>query len=690
MKTLDEVPERVKERVRGCQWVHEDLRVWARRFGPAPEEGEKDTREAYVRGLCRRKAQWPERADADAAVVFLSSKECLPYLALCRDQTLEGSDWEPIWAWFEQEDQTTQNPRAGWIHQILRRKDAEAGVDGPYLLEDGCKRKVTATFYWDVADVPACPESTSGVQYDVNVRGRDDETGLYNCVVTCTETVRQDVPAYETHEETGETRYRADALGLREEEAKSEEKPNAGGTVDQKIEAYAEEQGLELVDGPKQLDDGKTVGVVVDLQKQKNADCTTDVTIQNIHEEESTDHVVETRETLRGTQTATTHLHITAEKASEYKASHGFGKLTTTRVEKTPGGVRNVTVTETESTEVLAGLGNTVCAKTIYEHVHTTLAENGVADSREPADVADWAGKYEQVQVIANDDGTFNREVKDTTELEVAEAQKETTTDYFGTTTRTLGQNLKQNTVSEGVTWNPPNTVEQAKSSDDGSGVSGGGDDRTKVTVQKQVIVTPGGVRNIQITTQKASPATAKATFGADPNGRQTTVGWFRNLTETEAEAFMKGFSGGSIQRNAFGLYDGTCSYTTAGDGGGSGGGKYTTFDEERTVQSGRMASNGGSLFKITEIITYITGICHDSDPTPTSQTSPYAKVAGCIDARVSNLGEGYWSYYGITEKTERWEYVGEMPTATTTGIREATWKASDVTNPGGEEDKDA
>ena len=699
MKTLDEVTERVKERVRGCQWVHEDLRVWARRFGPAPEEDKEDTREAYVRGLCRRKAQWPERADADAAVVFLSSKACLPYLALCRDQTLEGSDWEPVWAWFEQTDQTTQNPRAGWIHQILRRKDAEAGVDGPYVLEDGCKRKVTATFYWDVADVPACPESASGVQYEVNVRGRDDETGLYNCVVTRTETVRQDVSAYETHEETGETRYRADALGLREEEAKSDENPNAGGTVDQKIEDYAKAQGLELEDGPKELKDGTTVGVVVDLQKQKNADCTTDVTIQNIHEEESTEHVVEKRVTVRGEQTATTHLNITAEKAGEYKAGYEAedkdgtlkaGTLTMTHVEKTPGGVRNVTVTKTTSTPVEADSGNTVCAKTIYEHVHTTLAENQETATREPKNVEDWAGEYEQVQVIANDDGTFNEEVKKTTELEVADAQTETTTDYFGTTTRTLGQNLKQETVEKGETWNPGNTVVQAKSPDNGTGVSGGGDSRANVTVQKQEIVTPGGVRNIQITTQKASPATAKATFGADSNGRKTTVGWFRNLTKDEAEAFMTGFSGGSIQRNAFGLYDGTCSYTTAGDGGGSGGGKYTTFDETRTVQSGRMASNGGSLFKITEIITYITGICHDSDPTPESQTSPYAKVAGCIDARVSNLGEGYWSYYGITEKTERWEYVGEMPTATTTGIREATWKASDVTNPGGGEDKDA
>ena len=672
-----EVSERVKARLRGAQWTIEDLRASERTFRDGEDEETGEAKEQVRKRVTLiRKCEWPEKMDAEEAVKYLASPACKEVLRLC-GEGLEGKDWEPRFAWFKQDNEQGR-ARSGYLYHALRLFDAH-GEDGPYVVEESCLSRTEATFYWGVKQPPEVPEAESGVTYELNIRGYQDETGEYDCILMRRENLGYNMPVYEAHEETGETRLRSEMLGVREDET----------TVDEKVADYAEEQGLELVDGPKELEGGKVVGVVVDLQKQKNRDCTTDVTLQNTHEEKSLEHVVETRETLRGKQTATTHMHVTAEEAGEYKAGYDDGVLTVTHVEKTPGGVRNVTVTETDSTPVAAGDGNTVCAKTIYEHVHTDLAENQETATREPADVKDWAGVYEQVQVVANDDGTFNKEVKKTTELEVDDAQKETTTDYFGTTTRTLGQNLKQETAGKEA-WNPTNQVVQATSPDDGTGVSGGGNDRAKVAVQKQEIVTPGGVRNVQITTQKASPATAKATFGADPNGRQTTVGWFRNLTKTEAEAFIKGFSGGSIQRNAFGLYDGTCSYTTAGDGGGSGGGKYTTFDETRTVQSGRMASNGGSLFKITEIITYITGICHDSDPTPTSQTSPYAKVAGCIDARVSNLGDGYWSYYGITEKTERWEYVGEMPTATTTGIREATWKASDVTNSGGEEDKNA
>ena len=552
MKTLDEVPERVKERVRGCQWVHEDLRVWARRFGPAPEEGEEDSREAYVRGLCRRKALWPERADADAAVVFLSSKECLPYLALCRDQTLEGSDWEPVWAWFEQEDQTTQNPRAGWIHQILRRKDAEAGVDGPYVLEDGCKRKVTATFYWDVADVPECPESTSGVQYEVSVRGRDDETGLYNCVVTCTETVRQDVPVYETHEELGETRLRADALGLREEEE---------STVDQKVEAYAEEQGLELEDGPKVLDGGETVGVVVDLQKQKNPDCTTDVTLQNIHEEKSEEHIVEERETLRGKQVATTHMHITAEEAGAYKAGYEDGKLTATRVEKTPGGVRNVTVTETDSTPVAAGNGNTVCARTIFEHTHTELSENQDGATREARTVSKGDGVYEQVQVVANDDGTFNAEVRTTTELAVQGAKLS----YGKTAFETVEANTDQNTESA-----PDSTFAEPENA------------TGNVLTQTEGTMTPGGVWQTTTTKTTPKPWSYECTFAADHKNNIKKMLWFKNQTKAWVDAAVKRYTDGSVSVNPFGLYDGTLYIVWQDDGGEPGSGWMPEYEERR------------------------------------------------------------------------------------------------------------
>ena len=641
MKTLDEVTERVKERVRGCQWVHEDLRVWARRFGPAPEEDKEDTREAYVRGLCRRKAQWPERADADAAVVFLSSKACLPYLALCRDQTLEGSDWEPVWAWFEQEDQTTQNPRAGWIHQILRRKDAEAGVDGPYVLEDGCKRKVTATFYWDVADVPACPESASGVQYEVNVRGRDDETGLYNCVVTRTETVRQDVPAYETHEETGETRYRADALGLREEEAKSDKNPNAGGTVDQKIEDYAKAQGLELEDGPKELKDGTTVGVVVDLQKQKNADCTTDVTIQNIHEEESDSHVVETRETLRGTQTATTHLHITETKAKEYEAGYGDGKLTTTRVEKTPGGVRNVTVTETDSTPVAAGNGNAVCARTIFEHTHTELAENQDGATREARTVSKGDGVYEQVQVVANDDGTFNEEVRTTTELEVQGAKLS----YGKTAFETVEANTDQNTKSA-----PDSTFAEP---DKATG---------NVMTQTEGTMTPGGVW--QTTTTKTTPKawSYEATFAADQKDNIKRMLWFKNQTKAWVDAEVKRYTDGSVSVNPFGLYDGTLYIVWRDDDGKPGSGWLPEYEKERVERTYKDQFDIAEKVIRRTIYTYtvVEGVLNDN------AAAAYAK---CADSKgpssVSFCGkagdpttQGFYRYMYVKSITTTFEDI--------------------------------
>lgn len=636
MKTLDEVTERVKERVRGCQWVHEDLRVWARRFGPAPEEGEEDTRKAYVRGLCRRKAQWPERADADAAVVFLSSKACLPYLALCRDQTLEGSDWEPVWAWFEQTDQTTQNPRAGWIHQILRRKDAEAGVDGPYLLEDGCKRKVTATFYWDVADVPACPESTSGVQYDVNVRGRDDETGLYNCVVTCTETVRQDVPVYETHEELGETRLRADALGLREEEE---------STVDQKVTAYAKEQGLELVDGPKVLDGGETVGVVVDLQKQKNPDCTMDVTLQNIHEEKSEEHIVEERETLRGKQTATTHLHITEAKAKEFKAGYGNGKLTVKRVEKTPGGVRNVTVTETDSTPVAAGNGNAVCARTIFEHTHTELAENQDGAKREARTVSKGDGVYEQVQVIANDDGTFNEEVKKTTELEVQGAKLS----YGKTAFETVEANTDQNTKSapDGTFAEPENAT-------------------GNVLTQTEGTMTPGGVWQTTTTKTTPKPWSYECTFAADHKNNTKKMLWFKNQTKAWVDAAVKRYTDGSVSVNPFGLYDGTLYIVWHDDGGEPGSGWMPEYEERRIERTYKDQFDVAEKVIHRTIYTYtvVEGVLNDN-------------AAAAYDKCSNSMGPSSVSFCGragdvTTQGFYKYMYVESV----TTTFEDLKWQA--------------
>lgn len=580
MIAIEDIPEQVKERVRGCQWVHEDLRVWTRTFGEADKEtGEKTV---ATRGLSRRKAQWPEAGTAEAAVTFLSSKACLDYLVLCREELGDG-DWEPVWAWFEQADSTQKNPRGGWIHQILRRRDAEAGEDGPYVLEDGCKQKVTATFYWDVPDVPECPNSTSGVQYAVSVRGRDEDSGLYTCVVTRTETVRQDVEAYKAHEELGETRVRADALGLREDH-----EAEGGSTVDEKVEAYAEEQGLKLDDGKVEdttAPGGKGVGVVVDLQKQKNADCTTDVVIQNTREEESLRHVLEGRETVRGKQLTKTDIHVWPE-AGEDGATYPLvaqadGKLTTKRVEKTPGGVRNVTTTTLESKEVEAGDGTEACERTVYEHTHTQVAENTekVEEASAGPTGADGTktglGYHERVASTLNDDGTFNVEKRGVTELEVEEAGTATAGAYIESQEVATGNNLTAATAGADA-WDPDDAVTPASGTST-DGVTSGGTTRQPL-YRRETQTTPGGVKNVTVRKTTPHPASVVLNFKADQNGRHQRYGWFRNFTKSEAEAFVANYTGGSVQRNAFGLFDGTVGGTF--DANGNSGSSIANFTE--------------------------------------------------------------------------------------------------------------
>lgn len=657
--TIAEVPARVKERIRGCQWTHEDLRVWSRVFGPAPDDGEPDTRKAYLRGLARRKCQWAERADAEAAVVFLSSKECLPYLKLCREDNLSGSDWEPVWAWFEQEDANRNAPRGGWLHQILRRKDADAGVDGPYVLEDGCKRRVTATFYWDVPDIPECPKSSSGIQYEVSVRGRDEDTGLYTCVVTCTETVRQDVPAYEAHEELGETRIRADALGLREDPD-----VEGGSTVDAKIEAYAEEQGLSLDDGAKTLDDGDVIGVVVDLQKQKNADCTMDITIQNTHEEKSERHVLEGRETIRGKQLTRTDIHLPAdanEGNTEYPlVSPAVGALTVKRVEKTPGGVRNVTTTVSTSKALEAGESASSCARTLFEHVHSETAENAHSEpSREAGAVSlktgAESGYYETVQVTRNDDGTYTTETRGTTELEVEEAQNVTDQGAIVSTVTEVGQNLTASTA----TTNDWKQIGETPSVS-GESVPAAIGELISRTEQK----TPGGVRNVTVKRQKAYPYVKTFVLGEDPSGASRKVTIFYNQTKTQVDTLAATHHSISVSKNAFGLYDGTATAHTSGGGGGDSGRIFPEYEVEYDATEVRYIKNSdGSLVKETRVVTYLEGITHDSDIASTpSSNSPFTKVNGCQQPRVDYLGNYYWKYSGITAVSVKQEYAGQAP----------------------------
>lgn len=654
-----EVSERVKARLRGAQWTIEDLRASERTFRDGEDEKTGEPKEQVRKRVTLiRKCEWPEKMDAEEAVKYLASPACTEVLRLC-GEGLEGKDWEPRFAWFKQDNEQGR-ARSGYLYHALRLFDAH-GEDGPYVVEESCLSRTEATFYWGVKQPPDVPEAESGVTYELNIRGYQDETGEYDCILMRRENLGYNMPAYETHEETGETRLRSEMLGVREDET----------TVDEKVADYAKEQGLELVDGPKELEGGTVVGVVVDLQKQKNRDCTTDVTLQNTHEEKSLEHVVEKRETLRGKQTAITHMHVTAEEAGEYKAGYDDGVLTVTHVEKTPGGVRNVTVTKTDSTPVKAGDGNTICAKTIYEHVHTELAENQETTStREPANVKKWDGKYEQVQVIANDDGTFNKEVRTTTELEVESSKTTTSNAYIVSTEQKVGSNLGQPKAS-GIDWKKTDQVTSPTSVSTTPSNTAGPSTRQPL-YQTQREVTPGGKENVTVITTTPHPATAYIQFKEDYNGRKRRYGWFKNLTEAEANGFCKSFTDGSISRNEFGLFDGTVAETSAGDG--SGGGSHAFFNTftatykecSTSVQTDRQYQEDDSTEESFDVYVYIETRHHRCGIINDGPEKAYALCAGAVGpVKVNQLSgpsmvnQGWYEYDYVYRIDGEWKKNG-------------------------------
>lgn len=674
-----EIPERVKERIRGCQWQIQDLRAWRRRLGgeaagdgtgaglrmdaqglaadgdagsgmnatglAAAGIGESATEpdgtvdgegERWVsRKTLVRRCEWPERADAALAVEFLSREECLPYLKLCREE-LGETDWEPRFAWFEQEDSNNTRARGGYLYHAMRLRGADNGEDGPYLLEDGCKRKVSATFYWGVSALPVCPKSESGVNYELQVRGYNDETGEYDCVITRTETVEQDVLPYDSHQELGETRKVAQMLGVRDEKE---------STLDDKVNAFAAANGLALADGNVGEGDAAE-GRVVDVQKQKNADCTTDVTIQNTHEERVARRTVEGTQTIRGKRLRITDEHVAPEAGEDADGyplvAPAAGVLTSKTVTKTPGGVRNVTTEKVESVTITGGNGNGNCRKTIYEHEHTELGENLTEEPERDATSAGGGVHYAK-SVQRNDDGTWNEQKTTTEELKVEEARKSSELDRFEKTDVVTDANVLD--VSKARSVAPPKGFTEG----------------TIVRTEEQK--NPGGSVTRSTTTRTASGGQIELTFKTDERGSTRKYAWFHNLTNAEMLALAENYTSGSISINAFGLYDGTLGDVTGGDGRKlSSGRKFGEFHETQTAEDGKLVIVGNKVLKLTIAITYVRGVVHDSDPSEGSKTSAFAKVEGCADQRVEQLGNGYWSYYGVMSKTETYDYVGSVP----------------------------
>ena len=522
-----------------------------------------------------RKCEFPEREEAKAIVDFLSSDACLPYLRLCGEEisraigeNAEGLDWVPIQAWYSEEDATNQHARKGMLYHVLKVRDNDdVKGEGPFVTHNGCKYQEEYTFFWDVDEPPEVPKGRSGVQYELDIKRREDEdglSGLYDCILVKRTTVEQDVLPYEAHMELGETQVVAQMLGV------SDDSDLEGGksTAD-KLSAFAEENGLQLADGvvTEEVDgeDGKKEtkvlhGMVVDITKEKNADCTTSITIRNTKEEQNLKSTVVAEVTSRSIKTTTVDENVPAEEGEDAEGypqtSVEDGVVTRKTVTKTKGGVRTIQVEKTEGVPVAAGDGTIICEQTLFEHQHTEVAEAQASATKE-AGVAS-GGKYKRIQSTLRDDGKFDVQTTETEELEVEDAivHKSWTGTQF----------------VEDVTDKNSDNTETSVALGTGEG------DTNHTITEVQVTQTPGARKDIRTITRTPIRKEATIKFKAVKRGRsisQETLFVFENYTAeelagtTDKAGKASEYDGGSLRINEFGLYDGqftTTEYSTSSD----------------------------------------------------------------------------------------------------------------------------
>ena len=300
------------------------------------------------------------------------------------------------------------------------RDKQDGDAEGPYLVQDGCLWKVSHTFYWDVPEVLDAPASSSGVAYEIQGIRRDDDTGLFSYVLVRRERVAVEVGPWLAHQDAFEDRERALLLGLREE---------AGSTVDDKVAAFAQKAGMTLEDGG---------GVTVDVQKSKNDDCTTDVTIENAAEQSAPGAAVTVAEDAFGKRTTVLDRNQTA--AAEPPAALG-GE---TRAERTPGGNFNNT-TQTYVPKTVKG-AVTEETKTLYESETSTTDRNVDGGALPEADPAAPGGEgvITRVRGQLTPEGKVDVTTATRTERPVSEAETVTAQGALSTTERVTHRNQSE------------------------------------------------------------------------------------------------------------------------------------------------------------------------------------------------------------------------------------------------------
>ena len=148
---------------------------------------------------------------------FLKNGE---WQAVCtvHNKPFDAEGWVTKEAWYQTGDGDTKDTtklKVTRIYHAMTRPEADGEGDGPYTIENGCAYRVTFEFFWNQTKLPVVPESNSGVSYRLSGVTRNDDTGLFNCVLERRERVQQDIPEYVREVDAFKTQSREEHKGVK-------------------------------------------------------------------------------------------------------------------------------------------------------------------------------------------------------------------------------------------------------------------------------------------------------------------------------------------------------------------------------------------------------------------------------------------------------------------------------------------
>ena len=313
---------------------------------------------------------------AQLVIEYLKSREGVTEFVIAHKKWTFDTPWNAKDCWLQtvpsEKWAGTESTKVRVYWALVQNGDEAA--DGPYTVENGCKYKVSHSYYWDVAAQPELPASSSGVQYSIQGFTRDRETGLFTYVVEKRETVEQSIPLYESAKTIFEDVSEQQFLGVKQ------------GAV----------AGRGL---PASVGNGERV----ERHITKNPDCTSDITNRKIKDKKVEQARVVADKKLRGTSVATTDRNLTpGEVAAKTATQQEVGETRT--IEKTDTDFRNLTIEKTTPPTLPVTLAKS-CEKETSVHTDTTveLVQAGAADGSVEQTVE--PNKRKTVSVRKNDDG---------------------------------------------------------------------------------------------------------------------------------------------------------------------------------------------------------------------------------------------------------------------------------------------